>query len=190
MASSENSATIDSWFADYIAHDAKIITNALQSSISPDDAVSSFLNLVNHDVNASAVTSSTLCCHSGSSDQESASKIGATRKVSKRKSRASKRSHTTFITADPSNLRQMVQQVIGVRFGGSEMNTMASVLKSDPQRFNGDVVGGVRLPAVAGYLPTLNTSLFLLDHHYEPRRGSKLWSHCPHYDGGWFFCYY
>ncbi|GFY98114.1 VQ motif-containing protein [Actinidia rufa] len=70
----------------------------------------------------------------------------------KRKSRASKRTTTTFITADPANFRQMVQQVTGVRFGGQQM-ALAQVLKPEPQR-----------PLVnQGCLPTLDTSAFLLE---------------------------
>lgn len=37
-------------------------------------------------------------------------------RITKRKSRATKKNQTTFITADPSNFRQMVQQVTGIRF--------------------------------------------------------------------------
>ncbi|KAK7290740.1 hypothetical protein RIF29_05374 [Crotalaria pallida] len=171
MASSDNMATIDSysnsWFADYIARDAETLTKALQKSISGNDTVSPFLNLVNRDV--SAPTTSTVSGVSGGSDQESAPKrkmmIGATGKVTKRKSRASKRSQTTFITADPANFRQMVQQVTGVRFVGSEMQ-MAPVVKPEPHRLPGG--GGVRLAVgAAGCLPTLDTSAFLLDHHQQ-----------------------
>jgi hypothetical protein len=85
---------------------------------------------------------------------------GATGKVSKRKSRASKRSQTTFITADPANFRQMVQQVTGVRFGNSQVS-MVPVLKPEPQRPGGRLLVG------SGYLPTLDTSAFLLDHHQQ-----------------------
>ncbi|CAI0406490.1 unnamed protein product [Linum tenue] len=79
---------------------------------------------------------------------------GATGKVTKRKSRAaSKKSQTTFITADPANFRQMVQQVTGgVRF----TDAMVPVLKPEPHRLGR---GG------GGLLPTLDTSAFLLDHH-------------------------
>ncbi|KAH8485881.1 hypothetical protein Peur_070575 [Populus x canadensis] len=85
---------------------------------------------------------------------------GATGKVSKRKSRASKRSQTTFITADPANFRQMVQQVTGVRFNNSPVS-MVPVLKPEPQRLGGRFQGG------SGCLPTLDTSAFLLDHHQQ-----------------------
>ncbi|CAI0406489.1 unnamed protein product [Linum tenue] len=84
---------------------------------------------------------------------------GATGKVTKRKSRAaSKKSQTTFITADPANFRQMVQQVTGgVRF----TDAMVPVLKPEPHRLGGGGGGG------GGLLPTLDTSAFLLDHHRQ-----------------------
>ncbi|KAJ6300710.1 hypothetical protein OIU76_021494 [Salix suchowensis] len=85
---------------------------------------------------------------------------GATGRVSKRKSRASKRSQTTFISADPANFRQMVQQVTGVRFNNSQVS-MVPVLKPEPQRLGGRLQGG------SGCLPTLDTSAFLLDHHQQ-----------------------
>ncbi|MQK22112.1 VQ motif-containing protein, partial [Escherichia coli] len=116
----------DSWFADYVVRDAETLTMALQKSISggvaaaADGSFFPFSNLHNPDAAAAAPTTPTV---SGLSDQESAPRrrgavapAGATGKVSKRKSRASKRSQTTFITADPANFRQMVQQVTGVRF--------------------------------------------------------------------------
>ncbi|KAE9588686.1 hypothetical protein Lal_00030345 [Lupinus albus] len=169
MATSENLATInswasrpnlsDSWFTEYI-------TKALHKSISQNDAVSvsPFLNLVNHDVSAAtATTTSTVSGISGGTDHESAPKrraIGPTGKVSKRKSRASKRSQTVFITTEPANFRQMVQQVTGVRFRSSEMVTMVPVLKPEPQRVTVGVAGG-------NCLPTLDTSALLLDHQEQ-----------------------
>ncbi|OIW03223.1 hypothetical protein TanjilG_13017 [Lupinus angustifolius] len=189
MASYENLAPIDSWafrptlpdswLADYIARDAQVLTKALQKSISGNDAVSvlPIFSPLNHDVSLPAPTTSTVSGLSGGSDHESAPKrraVGATGKISKRKSRASKRSQTTFITADPADFRQMVQQVTGVRVSGSEMRTMAPVLKPEPQRLNGGSVGGVRLPVGAGYLPTLDTSAFLLDHHQQQGLGPNL----------------
>ncbi|KAK7286642.1 hypothetical protein RJT34_21782 [Clitoria ternatea] len=181
MASSQNLPTIDpwilrpaltdSWFADYFARDADTLTKALHKSLSgvvlPDDNVSPFPN-VTPDV--TAVTTPTVSSLSGGSDHESAPKrhrtaVAASGKITKRKSRASKRSQTTYITADPTNFRQMVQQVTGVRFGGAGMPMAPAVVKPEPQRAVG--VGGGRLPAGAGCLPTLDTSAFLLDHHSQ-----------------------
>lgn len=54
---------------------------------------------------------------------------------------------TTFINADASNFRQLVQQMTGVKFGDSHV-----ILKPEAQRrFNGS-------------LPTLDTSAFSFDH--------------------------
>ncbi|KAE9599724.1 hypothetical protein Lalb_Chr14g0365411 [Lupinus albus] len=182
MASYENLAPIDSWayrptlsdswLADYIARDAQVLTKALQKSISGNDAVSlsPFLNPFSHDVSVPAPTTSTVSGISGGSDHESAPKrraVGATGKISKRKSRASKRSQTTFITTDPADFRQMVQQVTGAGYSGSEMRKMAPVLKPEPKRLNGGSAGGVRLPLGAGCLPTLDTSAFLLEQQQQ-----------------------
>ncbi|CAL0322888.1 unnamed protein product [Lupinus luteus] len=186
MASYENLSPIDSWafrptlpdswLADYIARDAQVLTKALQKSISGNHDVSFSppFNPLNHDVNVPAPTSSTVSGLSGGSDHESAPKrrsVGATGKISKRKSRASKRSQTTFITADPADFRQMVQQVTGVKVAGSEMREMAPVVKPEPQRLNGGSAGRMRLPVGTGYLPTLDTSAFLLDHHQQQGPG-------------------
>ncbi|RDY09423.1 Calmodulin-binding protein 25, partial [Mucuna pruriens] len=173
MASSENIATIDpwmprpagadSWLAELFARDADTITKVLQKSLSGavENNVSPFL--VKHD--AAPTPTPTVSSLSGS-DQDSAPKRRApppSGKISKRKSRASKRSQTTFITADPANFRQMVQQVTGVRFGGAGAPIVPEVLKPEPQRAAG--LAGGRFSVGAGCLPTLDTSAFLLDHH-------------------------
>lgn len=184
MASSENLASFepwnfrvpfaDSWFTDVFARETETLTKALQKSLSgansetlTSDSISPFLDLVKYD----ATPTPTVSGLSGS-DQEAAPKRqrstippAAGGKVSKRKSRASKRSHTTFITADPANFRQMVQQVTGVRLGNSQM-PMAPILKPEPQRPGGRLpIGGG-----AGCLPTLDTSAFLLDHHQQQQQ--------------------
>ena len=179
MASSENVASIepcmlrppvtDSWLAEFFARDADALTKALQKSLSgtvlPDEEnyFSPFLPKSDP-----AVATPTVSSLSGS-DQDSAPRRRAplppSGKISKRKSRASKRSQTTFITADPANFRQMVQQVTGVRFGGAgqPIAPAAGVVKPEPQRAS----GLARFPAGAGCLPTLDTSAFLLDHHQQ-----------------------
>ncbi|KAJ1404510.1 hypothetical protein SESBI_26495 [Sesbania bispinosa] len=186
MASSQNIASIepwmfrpsvtDSWLTEFITRDAETLTKALQKSISstPEDTISPFSNFVRTDDSVLAAAAPapntptpTVSSLSGS-DQESAPKRHrvAAGKISKRKSRTSKRSQTTFITADPANFRQMVQQVTGVRFGGSHMPMAPAVLKPEPQRAMG--IAGGRFPAAgAGCLPTLDTSAFLLDHQQQ-----------------------
>lgn len=51
--------------------------------------------------------------------------VGPSKKITKRKSRASKRSPTKYFTADPANFREMVQQVTGFQ---------AKLLKPEPKR--------------------------------------------------------
>ncbi|TKY62761.1 Calmodulin-binding protein 25 [Spatholobus suberectus] len=180
MASSENVASIepwmlrpavtDSWLAEFFTRDADALTKALQKSLSgavlPEDnnnnnGGSQFA------VKPDAAATPTVSSLSGS-DQESAPKrraVAPSGKISKRKSRASKRSQTTYITADPANFRQMVQQVTGVRFGGAGVPIAPAVVKPEPQRPAG--LAGGRFPAGAGCLPTLDTSALLLDHHHH-----------------------
>lgn len=77
-------------------------------------------------------------------------------RVTKRKSRATKRETTTFITADPSNFRQMVQQVTGGSFVRMDGNFhVAPVLKPEPCRPMN------RLQPCGG-LYTIDSSLFPL----------------------------
>jgi hypothetical protein len=177
MASSENLASIepwmfrpamaDTWLADYMARDTDALTKALQKSLSaaPEDALSPFLK--DSSATTTATVTPTVSSLSGSDDSAPKRQRVAAGKISKRKSRASKRSQTTFITADPANFRQMVQQVTGVRFGAGSNISMASVVKPEPHRVMG-VTGVGRFSATgAGCLPTLDTSAFLLDHHRQ-----------------------
>lgn len=174
MASSDNLVAMepwafrptfaDSWLNDAFARDTETLTRALQKSLSShSDNVSSEMNPF-YQSETTPVQTPTV---SGGSENETAvskrrssagNGVGGVNggKITKRKSRASKRSTTTFITADPANFRQMVQQVTGVRFGGNCQLPVNPVLKPEPQR-----------PPVnrlqAGCLPTLDTSAFLLD---------------------------
>lgn len=185
MTSSENLASIeawpfrpafaDSWISDVFSRDTETLTRAIQKSISganldilQTDTVSPLLNLIKPDT---APTTPTVSGLSGGSEPETAPKRQrnpippAGGKVSKRKSRASKKSQTTFITADPANFRQMVQQVTGVRFGNAQA-PLVPILKPEPQR------PCSRFPG-PGCLPTLDTSAFLLDHRQQQVMGSN-----------------
>ncbi|XP_047309115.1 calmodulin-binding protein 25-like [Impatiens glandulifera] len=74
----------------------------------------------------------------------------------KNKSRKSKRAGTTIIMADTENFRQIVQEVTG---GGHFMPIATPLLKPEPKRlFN----------LTQGFLPTLDTSAFLLDDKHQP----------------------
>lgn len=77
-------------------------------------------------------------------------------RVAKRKSRSTKRGTTTFITADVSNFRQMVQQVTGGSFLGMDGSfPVGPVLKPDPCRV-------MNMLQPCGGLPTLDSSAFSL----------------------------
>lgn len=180
----DNMASIESWNFRHSSFADSWITDALQKSISSSnpaalatDTLSPFLNLIKPDTTTSPTP--TVSGISGGSDpetpipkrQRNAIPVsGGVGKVSKRKSRASKRSQTTFITADAANFRQMVQQVTGVRFGNASSVPMVPILKPEPQRPGNRLPGG----GVGGAcLPTLDTSAFLLDHHQQQVVGSN-----------------
>ncbi|CAI0406491.1 unnamed protein product [Linum tenue] len=164
----------DSWISEAYARDTDALTRALQQSLS------------------TAPTPAPKPRRSTNSTTTS-SAPGATGKVTKRKSRAaSKKSQTTFITADPANFRQMVQQVTGgVRF----TDAMVPVLKPEPHRLGrggaiqlqqhhvaAAAAGGGGGGGGGGLLPTLDTSAFLLDHHRQIQQQQALVGDGP--DGG------
>lgn len=151
----ENPWTYTPWLSDNFARETEALTRALQISISDGSSNS------NNNSNSNSPTSSSylhLPIPSPSTGPaRSRSGLSAqTGRVTKRKSRVSKKSTTTFITADAANFRQMVQQVTGVRF--SETDLAEPVLKPEPQRPSRI---GSSIPP--GRLPTLDTSAFLLD---------------------------
>ncbi|PIN12294.1 hypothetical protein CDL12_08449 [Handroanthus impetiginosus] len=175
MASSDNLMTMeqpwlfrptfgDAWISDVFTKETDTIAKALQKSFSANssdgDAFSA--EMVEPLFSKPEVAPLPTPTVSGGSENEApVSKqrraVPPSGRVTKRKSRASKRATTTFITADPANFRQMVQQVTGVRFSGlNGPLPMAPVLKPEPQRVIGRLQPG-------GGLPTLDTSAFLLD---------------------------
>ncbi|XP_042052213.1 calmodulin-binding protein 25-like [Salvia splendens] len=106
----------DSWIADI---QTDTLTKALQNSISTTSS----------DGDAFAKPSPPTASENDAAAPKQRRSLPPCGRVSKRKSRASKRAATTFIAADPANFRQMVQQVTGVRFSGQ-----LAVLKPEPQR--------------------------------------------------------
>ncbi|XP_010504599.1 PREDICTED: calmodulin-binding protein 25-like [Camelina sativa] len=199
MASSEGLASVEPWsfrqsfnidpwlISDSFSHDSDIIAKALHRSISTSTdsplSPSSFF-----DSSPTAVVVSdlsppqTLSNVSFGSDPELAGAGGggggkrkrgpgvSGGKQTKRRSRvSSKKSQTTFITADAANFRQMVQQVTGAKFiGGSPNGIFAPLVKPEPHRLSS------RLPPSCGSfdrsssaVPTLDTSSFLSNHHQE-----------------------
>ncbi|MCD7472454.1 hypothetical protein HAX54_013689 [Datura stramonium] len=165
MASSDNlmtmepwafrSAFADSWFSDVFTRETEALTKVLQKSVFPQ--------VPEPETNPVQTSTGSGRTVSGGSENEAAglknrrSKVGVSGKISKRKSRASRRNTTTYITADVDNFRHMVQQVTGVRFGGDGLLPADHVLKPEPQRV-------VNRHQPGSCLPTLDTSAFLLDH--------------------------
>ncbi|KAL6142516.1 hypothetical protein ACLB2K_060796 [Fragaria x ananassa] len=162
----------DSWISEAFARDSKALTMALQKSLSEnkssDSADSEFLPFFDTFQPATPTVSGV-----SGSDPETSVAAPTKRqrnavpvsggKVAKRKSRASKRTQTTFITADPANFRQMVQQVTGVRFSGQQFSASSvgsTIVKPEPQRPGSGGAPGARLP-------TLDTSAFLFDRHQQ-----------------------
>ncbi|KAL6146476.1 hypothetical protein ACLB2K_057155 [Fragaria x ananassa] len=166
----------DSWISEAFTRDSKALTMALQKSLSEnkssDSADSEFLPFFDTFQAATPTVSGV----SGSDPETSVAAAPTKRqrnavpvsggKVAKRKSRASKRTQTTFITADPANFRQMVQQVTGARFSGQQFSASSlgsTIVKPEPQRPGSGGVAGARLP-------TLDTSAFLFDRHQQQQR--------------------
>ncbi|KAM7270962.1 hypothetical protein ACFE04_030176 [Oxalis oulophora] len=151
MATQNLSTCIEpwAWVSDKFLNENDKLTKALTKSISSysDSDLDSLFTFREPE------TSPTVSTEPETAPKRQRNAIPAAKKVSKRKSRASKLSQTTFITADPANFRQMVQQVTGVRFLNSPYP--APILKPEPVRLGG------------GFLPTLDTSAFLLDHHHQ-----------------------
>lgn len=182
MASSDNLITMepwafrttfaDTWLSEAFARDTETLTKALQKSLSgQSDNVSS--DMINPMYKADMSPAQTSTVSGGSENETAVSKrrnaaaVGVNgAKITKRKPRASKRTTTTFINADPANFRQMVQQVTGIRFGGNAQVPVTTVLKPEPQR----PVNRLH----TGCLPTLDTSAYLLDHPTEQHEQNPL----------------
>ncbi|KAG4177426.1 hypothetical protein ERO13_A11G305600v2 [Gossypium hirsutum] len=154
-ASSENLSTFetspfhclltDPWIAESFSRDTQVLTRALQKSIS--DSITDPI---------------VLPAPEPAPKRYRTAGPSPTGKISKRKPRASKSSRTTFIAADPANFRQMVQQVTGIGFGEGKTTTttVSPILKPEPQRLGNRLHNG----AGPGFLPTLDTSVALLNH--------------------------
>ncbi|KAI3446540.1 hypothetical protein Pfo_003205 [Paulownia fortunei] len=155
-------AFADTWISDVFTKETETITKALQNSFS---GTSSHGDVYSAEMVESLFAKpditpvQTPTVSGGSENEALVSKqrrsVPPSGRVAKRKSRVSKRAATTtFITADPANFRQMVQQVTGVRFAGlNEQLPVASLLKPEPHRAVNQ----------GGGLPTLDTSAFFLD---------------------------
>lgn len=162
----------DSWYPnDFAIETESALTKALQQSFFTNQH-QSLINqtipisspfLINQTDYSTTTTITTTVSGSGSEPETPGSKRRGTH-LGKRKSRASKRSMTTFIQADPSNFRQMVQQVTGVKWEG---NGQLPVVKPEPLR-------QPFVNKVQGVLPTLDTSAYLL--HRPVSTSNQLYS--------------
>ncbi|KFK42317.1 hypothetical protein AALP_AA2G240200 [Arabis alpina] len=178
MASSDGLSSIDPWLyrqgfnvdswllPDTFSHDNDLLAKALHTTVT---SATPFLphTLSPSDFFDSAAVSSypSSTTVSGGSDPDIVV-VGAKRKrnglvtvsdkavTKQRKFRVSKKSQTTFITTDPSNFRQMVQQITGANY----IDDSSLIFKPEPNR----IVN--RLSTV---VPTLDTSAFLSNHHQE-----------------------
>ncbi|PKA61853.1 hypothetical protein AXF42_Ash008685 [Apostasia shenzhenica] len=145
------------WIAEIFARENEALTKALQISLSDDSSASETLS------SAAYLPPSGPAAAACEQDSEDTAKRGGGRgsnpilasssgKITKRKSRASKRSPTTYINADPADFRRMVQEVTGIRFGDAGI-PVEPLVKPDRQR--------AVYPQTI--LPTLDTSALLLD---------------------------
>ncbi|URE01076.1 VQ motif [Musa troglodytarum] len=146
------------WISEASARENAALTRALQISLSDTTTTTS----------SSSASAFTPPSSSSSSSSAAAAADAILRRrgalgpapagrVSKRKSRASKPSTTTYIDADPANFRELVQRVTGARLEGDP---------AEPQLMRPKLVRpavGARADPQQICLPTLDTSAFLLD---------------------------
>lgn len=189
MASSDNLMTMeqwglrsafnDSWFSDIFAKETETLTKVfLQKSFSGEgnkvitptgEMGSPFLTPSASGPTFSGGSENDAASTAASAKRRSSNGGGVSKKIVKRKPRASKRALTTYITADVDSFRQMVQQVTGARIGGSGNGigngngqlSVSSILKPEPRR-------PVDRVQPVSCLPTLDTSAFLLDPTTSP----------------------
>ncbi|RWW68590.1 hypothetical protein BHE74_00023886 [Ensete ventricosum] len=148
----ENCSVLDTWmYRSYaciseaaIERENDALTKALQISLLRDS--SSAPSAIPSPESFSTATSSLLCLPAAVNECHRRDPP-AGRVAKKRRSRASKRSPTTYIAADPANFRELVQRATGTRAAGSagEHQYPAAAVQGSP------------------LLPTLDTSSFLHD---------------------------
>ncbi|KAI4341210.1 hypothetical protein MLD38_025961 [Melastoma candidum] len=190
---------LDPWFSHALSHETETLTRALQMSLSsspstfaassatPSDSTTNNSSDTTTTLNADVVSPSliptwglpapTLEAAAAAPKQRQRKPGVSSGKVAKRKPRPTKRSQTTFITADVANFRQMVQQVTGSRLGHLPTANLRKILRPEPHR-SGDrfpapsswgLIGSngdnACLASITSCLPTLDTSAFLLDRH-------------------------
>ncbi|KAI3982352.1 hypothetical protein MKX01_037885 [Papaver californicum] len=167
----------DSWISDALSRETETFTKALQQSLSRDNNSETLITTANDSNNNSFNQFTQISPAISCSDPETTSKRRnnlaiSNGKISKRKSRATKRSPVTFITTDPTNFREQVQQFTGIPNGNFlPTNLHAPVIKPEPKRFG---AGNGTSDLLNSYsLPTLDTSTFLLNqqhHQHQPQQ--------------------
>ncbi|WOL06800.1 hypothetical protein Cni_G15534 [Canna indica] len=151
------------WISEAFSRDNEVLTRALQISLSDTSSSGGGATptTTSPDALSAATSSSPFLLHHHQLTPAAALRPRnplappSAGRVSKRKSRASKRSPTTYINADPANFREMVQRVTGVQLSGEPGEPL---VKPEPLR-----PAAARAALQQVCLPTLDTSAFFLD---------------------------
>ncbi|RID67419.1 hypothetical protein BRARA_D02501 [Brassica rapa] len=151
---------VDSWLLhDTFSHDNDLLAKALHNTVSappphtlPPSSTHTLSSNVSGGSSQEVVGGGAKRKHNGILTEGKTTKRG--------RSRPSKKPQTTFITADPSNFRQMVQQVTGAKYVDDTSSSVlfTPIVKPEPHRLVNILTGAV---------PTLDTSAFLTNHHHE-----------------------
>ena len=155
--------SVSAWISEVSARENAAVAMALQISLSDTttsssssssaasaDTLSSPLLLLQHQLTPPSCSSA-----SGDATLRRRNALGPALqgRVSKRKSHASKRSATTYISADPIDFQEVVQRATGFRLAGEPL------VKPEPVRS----AAGDRAALQQIRLPTLDTSVSFLD---------------------------
>ncbi|XP_013631056.1 PREDICTED: calmodulin-binding protein 25 [Brassica oleracea var. oleracea] len=157
---------VDSWLLpDTFSHDNDLLAKALHNTVSapppPPHTLppSLFFDSYNPSSNVSGGSSQEVVA--GGAKRKHNCILAEGKATKRRRSRPSKKPQTTFITADPSNFRQMVQQVTGAKCINNDASSsvlFTPIVKPEPHRL---------VNILSGAVPTLDTSAFLTNHHQE-----------------------
>ncbi|KAL0896599.1 hypothetical protein Bca101_080560 [Brassica carinata] len=176
--------SVDSWLLhDAFSHDSDLLAKALHNTVSAPTPPHHTLSPPFHSPHPSSTHTLSSNASGGSNHQEVVLGGGGAKrkhncciltgsttqgKAMKRRSRASKKPHTTFITADPSNFRQMVQQVTGAKYTNDTSSMLfAPIVRPEPHRLVDSLSSIITSEHHSTAVPTLDTSSFLSTHHQE-----------------------
>ncbi|KAL0740064.1 hypothetical protein Bca4012_081577 [Brassica carinata] len=174
---------VDSWLLhDAFSHDSDLLTKALHNTVSAPTPPHHTLSPPFHSPHPSSTHTLSSNASGGPTQEVVLGGGGAKRKhncciltgsttqgkAMKRRSRASKKPQTTFITADPSNFRQMVQQVTGAKYTNDTSSMLfAPIVRPEPHRLVDSLSSIITSEQKSTAVPTLDTSAFLSNHHQE-----------------------